>query len=242
MVVRARLSQKACSQLESKSYMPKRLFDIVVSCTGLLLVSPFFLLAAFAIKLNSPGPAFYRGLRVGRFGKPFRIFKLRTMVVDAARSGASSTPEDDPRITSMGRFLRRYKLDELPQLINVFLGEMSLVGPRPQVQWAVELYNDDEKQLLTVRPGITDYASIEFSDESRILRGSANPDRDYLEKIAPEKISLSLEYVRNRSLWIDLKIILATLWSILGGNPETILEIPRGRQPVVARARRHEVV
>jgi lipopolysaccharide/colanic/teichoic acid biosynthesis glycosyltransferase len=148
------------------------------------------------------------------------------MVVDAERLGASSAVEDDPRITRIGGFLRRYKLDEVAQVFNVLTGNMSLVGPRPQVQWAVDLYSDEERQLLSVRPGITDYASIKFRNEGGILQGSADPDRDYLEKIAPEKIRLGLGYVRNRSLWLDVKIIAATLWGILGGNPETIVKMP----------------
>lgn len=154
---------------------------------------------------------FCRGVRVGRFNRPFKIYKFRTMVVDAESIGGSSTSEDDPRITKIGNFLRRYKLDELPQLINVLKGEMSIVGPRPQVPWAVELYNDDEKLLFSVRPGITDYASIRFKNEGDILMGSSDPDKDYLEKIAPEKLKLGLEYVNNRTLWIDIKIIFSTI-------------------------------
>lgn len=207
----------------------KRAFDLLGSMLGLLVLSPVLFFIALLIKVGSKGPVWYRGLRVGRSGVPFRIFKFRTMVANADKIGASSTPDNDPRITRVGRFLRKYKLDELPQLINVLVGEMSLVGPRPQVPWAVELYRDEEKALLTLRPGITDYASIRFSNEADILRGSLDPDKDYLEKIAPEKIRLGLEYVRNRNLWVDMRIISATLWGLVGGNPESLLLIPRGQ-------------
>jgi lipopolysaccharide/colanic/teichoic acid biosynthesis glycosyltransferase len=201
----------------------KRSIDVCLSLLGLFAACPVLLVLAALIKLDSRGPVFYRGVRVGRHGRPFRIFKFRTMVVNAEQLGASSSADDDPRLTRVGRFLRRYKFDEVPQLLNVLLGHMSLVGPRPQVQWAVDLYSEQERQLLSVRPGITDYASIRFRNEGEILRGSADPDRDYLEKIAPEKMRLALEYVRNRSLWIDTKIVLATVWAVLGGNPERIL-------------------
>ncbi len=202
--------------------MVKRFFDFALSLTGLVLTWPLLACIALLIKLDSPGPVFYRGVRVGRGGRLFQIFKFRTMVVNAQSLGDSSTPEDDPRITRVGKFLRRYKLDELPQLINVLKGEMSFVGPRPQVEWAVALYNEQEKALLSVRPGITDYASIRFSNEGEILRGSLDADKDYMEKIAPEKIRLGLDYVRHHSLLVDLRIILATLWLILGGDPNRV--------------------
>jgi lipopolysaccharide/colanic/teichoic acid biosynthesis glycosyltransferase len=221
--------------------MMKKVFDLVLASVGLLALSPLLIAVAVAIKLSSPGPIFYRGERAGLDGRLFHIFKFRTMMVDAERRGPTSTPEDDPRVTPVGRFLRRHKLDELPQLVNVVAGDISLVGPRPQFKWAVDLYNDDERQLLTVRPGITDYASVRFRNESEILRGSADPDRDYLQKIHPEKVRLGLEYVRRRSLWIDFRLILATLWSMAGGNPESIIKIPSGRAPAMESVRRHEV-
>jgi len=220
----------------------KRLFDLAISFAGLLLLFPLFGLIAVWITLDATGPVLYRGERVGRHGKPFRIIKFRTMALDAEMSGATSTPADDPRITKVGRFLRRYKLDELPQIINVLKGEMSLVGPRPQVPWAVDIYSDEEKALLTVRPGITDYASIKFSNEADILRGSADPDRDYLTKIAPEKIRLGLEYVRTHSLRVDAKIILATLWSLLGGDPAKILRILQRAPGSVVNPHPREVI
>lgn len=193
----------------------KSLFDIAASLCGLILLGPGIIFISLFIKLTSPGPAFYRGIRVGRHGENFRIFKFRTMVHNAEKIGGTSTPDDDPRITGIGRFLRKYKLDELPQLINVIKGEMSVVGPRPQVPWAVELYSEEEKELLRVRPGITDLASIKFRNEAEILNGSADPDKDYLEKIAPEKIRLGLEYVKKRSLLLDLKIIFSTVKALL---------------------------
>ncbi len=193
----------------------KRLFDLAFSTLGLIILSPVLLAIVVAIKRESPGPALYKGTRVGLNGTLFKMNKFRTMVINADRIGGSSTPEDDPRITRVGRFLRRYKLDELPQLINVLKGEMSFVGPRPQVKWAVDLYTPEERHILTVRPGITDYASLKFPNEGEILRGSTDPDQDYMEKIHPEKMRLSLEYVRTRSMGLDIKIIFQTLAAIV---------------------------
>ena len=188
----------------------KHLFDVVVSFIGLAVSSPMIAIIALLIKLDSKGPVFYRGERVGQFGKRFKIFKFRTMVVNADQIGASSTPDDDPRITKVGRILRGYKLDELPQLINILKGEMSFVGPRPQVPWAVELYSEEEKAVLDVRPGIADYAFVMLPSEGEVLRGSTDPDKDYFEKIHPHKMRLSLEYVRSRSFWFDMKILIDT--------------------------------
>jgi lipopolysaccharide/colanic/teichoic acid biosynthesis glycosyltransferase len=192
----------------------KRLFDILFSLIGLVVLSPLFAVIALLIKRDSEGPVFYRGVRVGKDGKPFKMFKFRTMVVNADQIGGCATPDDDPRLTRVGRFLRKYKLDELPQLIDVLRGKMSLVGPRPQVKWVVDLYAPEERQLLAVRPGITDYASLRFLNHGEILKGSTNPDKDYMEKIHPEKMHLSLNYVRTRSSWVDIKIILQTIASI----------------------------
>jgi lipopolysaccharide/colanic/teichoic acid biosynthesis glycosyltransferase len=193
----------------------KRTIDLILAMLGVILLSPVLTAVALLIRFDSRGPIFYRGVRIGRYGKPFRIFKFRTMVEDAEKLGGASTPEDDPRVTRIGRFLRKYKLDELPQILNVISGEMSLVGPRPQVLWAVKLYTQEERTILNVRPGITDYASVRFRDEGEILRGSANPDKDYLEKIHPEKMRLSLEYVRKQSLWLDCKILLKTVGAVV---------------------------
>jgi lipopolysaccharide/colanic/teichoic acid biosynthesis glycosyltransferase len=167
------------------------------------------------IKAGDGGPIFYRGVRVGRYGKLFRIFKFRTMVVNAEKIGGSSTADDDPRITKIGKFIRKYKLDELPQLINVLKGEMSFVGPRPEVQHYVNMFTAGEKAILSVRPGITDWASFWNSDEGAILAGSPDPEKTYMEKIRPEKIRLQLRYVREQSFWIDLKIIFLTLKAIV---------------------------
>lgn len=191
--------------------MAKRFFDIVAAALGLLFLSPIFFFIALRIRRDDGGQVFYRGDRVGLHGKPFRIFKFRTMVVDAENLGVSSTSDDDLRITRIGNFLRKYKLDELPQLINVLVGDMSLVGPRPQVKWAVDRYSKEEKVILNFRPGITDYASLLFSNEGEILKGSKNPDQDYLEKIHPIKTNLAMKYVQNHSLMVDIKIILKTI-------------------------------
>jgi lipopolysaccharide/colanic/teichoic acid biosynthesis glycosyltransferase/glycosyltransferase involved in cell wall biosynthesis len=213
----------------------KRCLDVIVALGGLILLGPFFLLIALLIKLDSPGTSFYRGVRVGRFGRTFRIFKFRTMVANADVLGGPSTSEDDPRVTSFGRWLRRYKTDELPQLINVLKGEMSLVGPRPEVAEEVALYNPEERRLLSVTPGITDWASIRFRHESEILRGSADPHQAYREKIRPEKIRLGLEYVNRHRFSVDLRIILATLFAILGGRTEQIRKLP---QPSIENEKR----
>jgi len=196
----------------------KRLFDLAVSLLGLVFLSPVLVFLSIAIKFDSPGPVFYRGVRAGRYGRPFRIFKFRTMAANAERLGDSSTPDDDPRVTRVGKILRKYKLDELPQVINVLRGEMSLVGPRPQVPWVVQLYSQEQREILRVRPGITDYASLRFVNEGEILRGSSSPDNDYLQKIHPEKMQLSLEYVRNESLWLDCKLLIKTLGVLLLGT------------------------
>jgi lipopolysaccharide/colanic/teichoic acid biosynthesis glycosyltransferase len=195
----------------------KRAIDIVAAAVLLLLTAPLSLLIALAIKLDSRGPVLYRGERVGRGGRRFRMNKFRTMRADDG-SGPSSTADDDPRITRVGRRLRRSKLDELPQLLNVLLGDMSLVGPRPQVPWAVARYTPAEREVLQVRPGITDFASLEFRHEGELLRGSADPDRTYLELIHPRKMQLARAYVEQMSLRVDLQILLSTLAVLAGRN------------------------
>jgi lipopolysaccharide/colanic/teichoic acid biosynthesis glycosyltransferase len=195
--------------------MLKRTFDFLSSLIGLILISPILVTISILIKKEDRGPVFYRGARVGRFGKLFRIFKFRTMVVNAEKMGGPSTADDDPRITKMGRFIRKFKLDELPQLINVLKGEMSIVGPRPEVQMYVDMFSEGEKVILTVRPGITDWASIWNPDEGAILAGSPDPEKTYMGKIRPEKIRLQLKYVKERSLVVDMKIILKTLETVL---------------------------
>jgi lipopolysaccharide/colanic/teichoic acid biosynthesis glycosyltransferase len=193
----------------------KRLFDVVLSLVGLLLVAPLLLLIAVLIKLASPGPILYRGMRVGQFGRPFRILKFRTMVVDAERRGGSATAEDDPRVTSIGKLLRRYKLDELPQLGNVLMGDMSFVGPRPEIQKYIERYTQEEKGILKLRPGITDWASIWNSNEAAVLEGSSDPEGTYEELILPTKIALQLKYLQEHSFVTDLKILFHTFAKLL---------------------------
>lgn len=189
----------------------KRAFDVVFSLAGLMVLSPLLSWISWRIWREDHGPVFYRGVRTGLKGKPFRIFKFRTMVVDAEKIGPSSTANEDQRITGVGKFLRKNKLDELPQLFNVFFGQMSFVGPRPEVKRFTDMYTEEEKAILTVRPGITDWASIWNSDEGAILAGAQDPDRAYMELIRPTKIRLQLKYVQENSIAIDLKIIILTL-------------------------------
>ncbi len=196
--------------------MIKRIFDFIFALLGLIILSPIFLFFAICIKVESKGPVFYRGTRVGRFGKPFRIFKFRSMVENAERMGASSTGESDMRVTKVGRFIRKFKLDEFSQLINVLFGDMSLVGPRPEVQKFVDLYTEEERKLLTLRPGITDWSSIKFHNEGEIIEKSGIEDADeaYAKLIRPEKLRLQLKYLHENNLWIDTKIIFSTIITI----------------------------
>jgi len=190
--------------------MVKRIIDVVGASLGLLLMLPFFAVIGAAILLTSEGPVFYRGWRIGRNGKPFRIYKFRTMVVDAERLGGPSTALNDFRITPIGRFLRKFKLDEIPQFINVLMGEMSLVGPRPQVERYTKLYKGEEAIILSVRPGLTDYASIQFIDMDSTL-GDGDVDRKYLDEVEPRKNMLRIQYVKEQSFFTDMKILLKTL-------------------------------
>ncbi len=194
----------------------KRVLDTVLAGLGLCVLWPLLLLIALAVKFDSFGPALYRGRRAGLNGHPFNILKFRTMIVDADKIGGPSTAGDDPRITHLGLILRKYKIDEFPQLVNVLLGHMSFVGPRPEVLSEVSNYSAEERQLLTVRPGITDWASLRFRDEGRILAGSPDPHQLYREKIRPEKVKLGLKYVRQQSLRIDLKILVETMRALIG--------------------------
>jgi len=204
----------------------KRLFDIVAAIVLICFTPPLWLVAALWIRWHDGGPVFYRAPRVGRSGRPFVMHKFRTMVLDADKVGASSTSSDDPRITSVGRWMRRWKIDELPQLIDVVTGDMSIVGPRPQVQWAVDRYSPEERRVLAVRPGITDWASIVFSNEAEILKGHPDPDEAYMRLIHPTKMRLALRYVERPTLWTDLRILWGTAAAILGKrpDPEQILE------------------
>ena len=195
--------------------MSKRLFDIVAALAGLMLLAPLFVLVALWIKLDSPGPVWFRQQRVGRHGKPFSIYKFRTMTV-APGDTLQLTVGCDRRITRAGQFLRRYKLDELAQLINVLQGAMSLVGPRPEVPRYVACYPPDVRAIvLSVAPGITDWAAILYRDESAILGRAADPERAYLETILPAKLDYYVRYVRERSFWTDLRIIFSTLSAIM---------------------------
>ena len=189
----------------------KRIFDIVVSLVGFICFLPLLVFVAVAIKLDSPGTIFFRQERIGKGFRPFFIFKFRTMVQDPSGRGRLITVSDDPRITRAGRFLRKTKIDELPQLINVFKGEMSLVGPRPEVRQYVELFRKDYEQILRIRPGITDLASLKYHDEAAVLKQLENPEAEYCDRILPDKISLSKEYVQKSSFVFDLGVILKTL-------------------------------
>lgn len=190
--------------------MLKRLFDVVASGAGLILLSPLLLALALAVKLGSPGPIFYRANRVGRYGAPFKLLKFRSMVINADQIGPAVTGAADPRITRVGRFLRRTKLDELPQLINVLRGEMSVVGPRPEDPRYVALYTEEQRQVLNVRPGITSPASVAYRNEEAMLVDD-DWEKYYVEQIMPAKLAVDLEYARNASLWRDVRVILGTL-------------------------------
>jgi lipopolysaccharide/colanic/teichoic acid biosynthesis glycosyltransferase/SAM-dependent methyltransferase len=203
----------------TRTAFSKRLLDLVIVAPLALFVSPFALVVAAIIKLRDRGPILYQAQRVGRGGDEFTMLKFRTMVVDAEVVGGSSTSSKDPRITAVGHTLRRWKLDELPQLINVLRGEMSLVGPRPQVRWDVDRYTEDERRLLTVRPGITDWASIKFRDEGEILAAEEDPDEAYDRLIRPDKIRLGLRYVDSASVRTDLGILRDTLRAVFGREP-----------------------
>ena len=197
-----------------RSLLLKRLFDIAASAIGLLLLAPVLLGIAVWIKRDSPGPVFFRQERIGRHGQPFRIYKFRSMRQNNA--GLQITVGEDARITRSGRFIRAYKLDELPQLINVLLGDMSLVGPRPEVPRYVALYPADVRaEVLSVRPGITDLASVQYRSESTLLAQSSNPEQTYVDTILPAKLALCRQYVRERSFWLDLRIIGMTLGILL---------------------------
>lgn len=195
--------------------MTKRIFDIFFSFLGILLLSPLFLAIFFLIKKESPGPVFYKGERVGKNGRTFRIFKFRTMVPNAENLGGPSTAGDDPRLLKIAPFLKKFQLDEIPQLINVLKGEMSLVGPRPEVEMYVDMMTEGEKRtILSVRPGMTDLASLWNFHEGEALRGAEDPEKEYMEKIRPEKIRLQKKYVENKSFFLDLKIIFKTFLKI----------------------------
>lgn len=193
----------------------KRLFDIISSGTGLLVLSPVLLLTALLVKLDSKGPVFYRQRRVGRGNTDFGIFKFRTMYIGSDSKGLITVGGRDPRVTRVGYYLRKFKIDELPQLINVLLGDMSLVGPRPEVRKYVDMYNSEQLHVLDVRPGITSLASIRYRNENDILAAAPDPDRCYIKQVMPDKLAIDLEYVRNQSFLYDIKLIFSTFKEII---------------------------
>ena len=193
----------------------KRIFDVIASGLGLIVLSPLFLILAIWIKLDSKGPVFYRQVRVGYKNKDFRIFKFRSMRVGADKGSLVTIGGHDPRVTRSGYFIRKFKFDELPQLINVFTGDMSLVGPRPEVRHYVDCWTPEQMHVLDVRPGITDPASIKFYNENELIEQAEDPEKYYIEVIMQEKIKLYLEYVEKRSFFYDLGLIFKTVWVII---------------------------
>lgn len=193
----------------------KRIFDVVASGLGLLALSPIFLILAIWIKLDSEGPVFYRQVRVGRKNRDFRIFKFRSMRIGADKQGLITVGGHDPRVTRSGYFIRKCKLDEFPQLINVFIGDMSLVGPRPEVRKYVDMYTPEQMHVLDVRPGVTSLASIRYRNENELLEKAENPDQYYIDVIIQDKLAIDLEYVQNTSFWYDIKLIFHTFWEIV---------------------------
>lgn len=196
------------------SLASKRAFDIIVSFLILVVLSPFLLLLAAAIKLDSRGPVFYRQVRVGRYNRDFKIFKFRTMVQDADRVGPPLTVGDDPRVTRVGRLIRKLRLDEFSQLLNVLDGSMSLVGPRPEVRKYVDVYTPEYMATLLVRPGVTATSSIAFKDEDKLLNSGANPEEIYVKQILPPKMELNLQYIKKISVWNDIKIMFQTVAAV----------------------------
>lgn len=193
----------------------KRIFDIIASGLGLIILSPLFLILAIWIKCDSKGPVFYRQVRVGKNNKDFRIFKFRSMRVGSDKGSLVTIGGRDPRVTRSGYFIRKFKLDEFPQLINVFVGDMSLVGPRPEVRHYVDYWTPEQMHVLDVRPGITDPASIKFRNENELLEQAEDPEKYYIEVVMQEKLKLYLEYVQNHSFWGDIKLIFQTFKVII---------------------------
>lgn len=193
----------------------KRIFDLFFSLIGLLILSPFFIIISLLILIDSKGGVFYRQVRVGLDGKDFKLFKFRSMRTDADKGSLITIGGRDSRITKMGYFIRKYKIDELPQLLNVLLGDMSLVGPRPEVRRYVDLYTDEQKKVLTVKPGITDYASIEYRNENELLGKAENPEETYINEIMPAKLNLNLKYIAEQGMWTDFKIIFSTVKKVI---------------------------
>lgn len=193
----------------------KRLFDIFTSGIGLIFLCPIFAILAIWIKSDSRGPIFYRQMRVGRNNKDFWLYKFRSMRPDSDKLGLITVGGHDSRVTRSGYYIRKYKLDEFPQLINVLVGDMSIVGPRPEVRKYVDMYTPDQLRILTVKPGITSLSSIHYRHENDILANSENPEKYYIEKIMPDKIAIDLEYIDKATLWYDIKIIFMTFREII---------------------------
>ncbi len=194
--------------------MAKRVFDILFSTIGLILISPVLLMLALFISIDSKGGIFYKQVRIGKNLKPFQLYKFRSMSIGADKIGLLTVGNNDSRITKIGYYLRKYKLDELPQLINVIIGNMSIVGPRPEVEKYVKLYNKEQLHVLSVKPGITDWASIKYVNENEILAKSENPEKTYINEIMPAKLKLNLAYVAHHNLGVDIKIILLTIKAV----------------------------
>ena len=195
--------------------MLKRIFDIFFSFLGLLILVPFLIMISIMIAIDSAGGVFYKQSRVGKDNIDFYLFKFRSMQTGAEKKGLLTVGGRDSRITRIGYFMRKYKIDELPQLLNVFLGDMSLVGPRPEVRKYVDLYNEQQKKVLTLKPGITDYASIDYSDENELLGKAENPEQVYIDEIMPAKLKLNMKYIAEQGIITDLKIIFKTIRKIV---------------------------
>lgn len=195
--------------------MAKRAFDFLFSVIGLVAITPVMLLLALIITIDSKGGVFYKQVRIGKNKKPFKLYKFRSMSTDADKKGLLTVGNKDSRITKIGYYLRKYKLDELPQLINVLYGNMSFVGPRPEVEKYVKLYNHEQLMVFNVKPGITDWASIKYVNENEILAKSSQPEKTYIEEIMPAKLKLNLEYVKHNNVFVDIKIILLTIKAII---------------------------
>lgn len=195
--------------------MAKRAFDFLFSVIGLVAITPVMLLLALIITIDSKGGVFYKQVRIGKNKKPFKLYKFRSMSTDADKKGLLTVGNKDSRITKIGYYLRKYKLDELPQLINVLFGNMSFVGPRPEVEKYVKLYNQEQLMVFNVKPGITDWASIKYVNENEILAKSSQPEKTYIEEIMPAKLKLNLEYVKHNNVFVDIKIILLTIKAII---------------------------
>jgi lipopolysaccharide/colanic/teichoic acid biosynthesis glycosyltransferase len=206
--------------------MVKRLLDFIFASVGLVVFAPLFVIVGFLIKLDSPGPIFYRGNRTGKNGEPFKMYKFRTMVANADQMGSALTRSEDPRITWVGRILRKWKIDELPQLLNILRGEMSVVGPRPESPDYVAHYTVEQRQVLQVKPGMTGPTQVRFRHEETLLSQCTNLEEDYIEKIMPQKLAIDLEYIENQSLVLDMKLIIQTLLCLF--KPDEFTQSERG--------------